>query len=224
MSNEAVIIPSITGDAVGAIEIDAVLEETHTLANTVTDHPVEQGYNITDHSRPEPDTVTMRCFISNTPLSTTQQTRSIDAGDTKNTQFTSNTQQDVKIGDTNGRGNNAYEKLKKLRVTGALVQIVTSLTVYKVTSTEGMIITSISIPRTAENFDGLEFSISFKQIRIVRNRSTTDVKQKEKQTRKPTKEGSKPTQDAPVDNRGALEKIVENNDTLTKLVPIGSGF
>jgi hypothetical protein len=50
------------------VVVDACISEQHTLANTLTDHPVEQGFNVTDHSRPEPRKITLECYQSNTPL------------------------------------------------------------------------------------------------------------------------------------------------------------
>jgi hypothetical protein len=49
------------------IEVDAVTREAHQMPNDVTDHPVETGSNISDHIRPQPNTLTLDCVISNAP-------------------------------------------------------------------------------------------------------------------------------------------------------------
>lgn len=187
---------------IDVIEIDSCLDETHTMDNTVTDHPVEEGFNISDHSRPNPDKVTLRCFVSNTPLSADQRTRAVRQGDID---FETSAAQGVEIGAVDGRGNDAYRKLAKLRQEGTLVEVVTSLKTYGTTATEGMTIESISIPRTRQNYDGLEFSISLKQIRIVRNRSTTQ--QVDKRTRKKKKEGAKTAEKPPEKKVTALKQL-----------------
>lgn len=199
---------------IDTIEIDSCLDESHQLTNTVTDHPVEEGFNVSDHSRPNPDLVTLRCFVSNTPLSTEQKTRAVRQGDID---FNTTAASGVQIGAVDGRGANAYTKLKKLRDEGTLIEVVTTLRTYGVSATEGMMIESITIPRTRENFDGLEFSINLKQIRIVKNRQTTDQKQKEKNTRKEKKEGQKTTSE-PVDKRSALAKDYDNNGVSKKII------
>lgn len=176
---------------VDTIDIDSCLEENHTLANTVTDHPVEEGVNITDHVRPNPDTVQLRCFVSNTPLSTEQRARAIRAGDVD---FRTTAETGTEIGATDGRGANAYARLKKLRNEGSFIEVVTTLCTYGTTANEGMVIENLGIPRSKENYDGLEFVLQLKQIKIVRNRRTTDRRQKEKHTRKEKKEGQKPVQ------------------------------
>lgn len=147
------------------IDIDACIEETHELSNTVTDHPVEQGFNISDHSRPDPDVVTLRCFVSNTPLSTEQTKTSVKEG-----AVSFDTTAPEVIGN---RGKDTFDKLKKLRDDGTLIAVVTTLKTYAVSSTEGMIVQKISIPRTTKNYDGLEFSMTLKQIRIVLNKQTS---------------------------------------------------
>lgn len=162
---------------VETIEIDSCLEETHDLTNTVTDHPVEDGFDVSDHSRPDPDQVKLRCFISNTPLSVEQQLRSIRAGDTT---FDTTATGPVTIGAVGGRGDKNFVALKKLRDEGTFIQVVTTLKTYGLSATQGMAITAISVPRTRQNYDGLEFTISLKQIRIVKNRSTQDSKRKQK--------------------------------------------
>lgn len=185
MSERAVILVR-KKTKIDTIDIDSCLDESHELTNTVTDHPVEEGFNATDHSRPNPDRVTLRCFVSNTPLSAEQVKSSVRSG---NVTFETTAPRVVE-----GRGNQAYTQLKKLRDEGTLIEVVTTLRTYGVSKSEGMMIESISIPRTRFNYDGLEFSITLKQVRIVRNKQTRDVKQKDKRTRPKKKEGSKPTE------------------------------
>lgn len=197
--------------AIDTIEIDACLDESHTLANTVTDHPVEDGANISDHSRPNPDVVSLHCYVSNTPLSVTQVKRSVRSGDVS---FTTSAEAEARPSpsEISGRGQSAYLKLLKLRNEGTLIQVVTSLRTYGLSSTEGMMIQDITIPRSRENFDGLEFTVNLKQVRIVKNRQTTDQKQKDPQTRKKNKKGQKLTEDVQYgpqeQKKTALQKIL----------------
>lgn len=51
-----------------SITLDASLHEQHTGTATITDHPVEQGSNIADHIRPDPDMLTIEGVVSNQPL------------------------------------------------------------------------------------------------------------------------------------------------------------
>lgn len=47
---------------------DVTTEEQHHLKAEVTEHPVEEGINVTDNVRPEADSLSLTCFISNTPI------------------------------------------------------------------------------------------------------------------------------------------------------------
>ncbi len=188
---------------IDVIEIDACLDETHTLENTVTDHPVEEGYNITDHVRPNPDRVTLRCFVSNTPLSAQQ----VKTAVRENSVDFETTAPETIV----GRGDDTYKKLARLRAEGDLIEVVTTLRTYGVSSTEGMAIESISIPRTRQNYDGLEFTINLKQVRIVQNRSSRQTKAKDKRKRPKKKEGTKPTQ-PPAKKGSVLSQIDDSSD------------
>ena len=60
---------SIIGPAQGPVLMifDALLEETHTLQNTLTENPVE-GSTVVDHIIVRPDEVSFRAVVSNHPL------------------------------------------------------------------------------------------------------------------------------------------------------------
>jgi hypothetical protein len=172
---------------VDTVQVDACSDESHQLNNTITDHPVEEGFNVTDHSRPDPDVVTLRCFVSNTPLSAQQATRAVQEGSVR---FDTTSTAGVTIGNQTGRGQEAFARLKKLRDGGTLIKVITTLRTYESSATEGMAIQSLSISRTAKNYDGLEFSVTLKQVRIVRNKKTSDKRNKDKRTGKKKKQGN----------------------------------
>jgi hypothetical protein len=153
-------------------DIDCVLEESHSFTNMVTDHPVENGAHISDHSRPEPDKLTMRCFISNTPLSEEQAKDAKRSLSKRDVTVDGVTFQTTAIDYIDGRAQNALAKLEKMRQEGALITVATALKTYGVKDNEGMMIESISIPVTKESFDGLEFTLSLKMVKLVTNRTT----------------------------------------------------
>lgn len=202
------------------IVIDSCREETHTLTNTITDHPVEQGFNISDHVRPEPDMLTLTCFVSNTPLNREQQTRSVQEG---SVQFETTSSEGRQIGAVGGRGEKAFERLKKLRDEGTLVSIYTPLRNYGVTQTEGMVIQSLTIPRTRENFDGLEFSVTFKQVRIVRNRQTKVPVSSDKRVPPRQKQGAKVPKEEEIKSN-AIQVLEAGSESGNSSISGGSNF
>ena len=166
-----VIVPRQPFDTkIGDIVVDASIAETHVLENEITDHPVEQGANISDHSRPMPDSFTMECVVSNTPILP-------DAAG-------------ARPENKPGRAKATYEALKKLRDEGTLIDVVTSLVTYK-----SMVVKSVSIPRDAKTSDCLKFSITLKQIRVVKNKLTALVKAAAPQTHKKAGTGKQTPED-----------------------------
>lgn len=59
---------SRTPNRIGALIIEATLVENHSLDSTVTEQPVENGANVSDHIITKPPRVTIDGFISNTPV------------------------------------------------------------------------------------------------------------------------------------------------------------
>lgn len=188
MANRAIFVTKMESDN-GTVSVDSCLDETHTLVSTITDHPVEEGFNVTDHSRPEPERVSLRCFVSNTPLSTEQVARSIRQGIVAFTTSASDSR-NLSVKGIDGRGRATFDQLERMRVNGELLKVVTTLRTYAKSDTEGMMIESLTIPRTRTNYDGLEFTVNLKRIRIVRNASSTQ-KNTDKRTRRKKKQGQK---------------------------------
>lgn len=48
-------------------QFDSLIAETHEDTLTITDHPVEEGVDVSDHAREEPTRLTLEGFISNVP-------------------------------------------------------------------------------------------------------------------------------------------------------------
>lgn len=183
----------ITSDTT-VVQMHAVPSEQHTLANTITDHPVEEGFNASDHSRPNPDLVTMDCRISNTPLSSQQATEAVKAGAFTVQTTVAAAQAAGAVGATDGYAQGEWAKLKRLRDVGAIVTVSTTMGDY-----DSMAIESISLPRTAKNYDGVAFSISFKKIRVVQNKLTRGVVSTDKRVGKKKSTGNKTPKDGAAD-------------------------
>lgn len=56
------------GDGEGQLHFDVVMTEDHEFTAEVTDHNVEQGSDIVDNVRPNPSSITLDVFVSNTPI------------------------------------------------------------------------------------------------------------------------------------------------------------
>lgn len=178
-----------------SLTVDAVLTETHTFSNTVTDHPVEEGMNISDHVRKNPDGLVLECFISNTPLGSTGASRQVEQNGVKwNTKVPSASENAKRRGE-------AFDKLKKLMDDGTLCKVVTNLRTYT-----NMELVDLTLPVTTKSFHGLQFTATFKLVRIVET-SSARGSAKAPQTSGKKNGGSKPL--APVDDTAPLKKIAK---------------
>lgn len=157
---ETTLLYTVKRAQIDSIELDAAISENHTGNVEVTEHPVESGFNITDHARPSAETLQIEGFISNTPIpfggdSDTHTSSYTDASG-RVFEWQSKSQGDA------DRAGIAYSALLDLKNTGALIAVVTSLREY-----DDMVITALSVPRDAQTGNGLRFSMSLKQVRLV---------------------------------------------------------
>lgn len=193
---------------IDSIELGCSISETHTSKVEVTEHPVEEGFAVTDHARPMPDEVSIEGLVTDTPLSRAQQRRTVEAfGIT----FESASEAEHIRGQP-GYAAQAYAKLLDLHDHPRLITIVTELRRY-----ENMLMTSLAVPRNKDVGDSLRFTASFKTVRIVSNKLTvakktrtapkkvSTGKQVTKKTEEPTRKKSIAFQLA--DSLGLLDKL-----------------
>jgi hypothetical protein len=129
--------------------LDVSESENHAGDVDATDHPVEQGANITDHLRPKPRTLSITGMVSNAPI--------VDNSDGNAGPFN--------LGEP-GPAEDAYNALEARRVAGKLHTVNTKLNSY-----QNMALMSVSEPRTAQTGDVLEFTLQFKEILIAFNQT-----------------------------------------------------
>jgi hypothetical protein len=145
------------------VEFDASVSEQHDGSSTVTDHPVEDGVDITDHVRKEPDGLTMNVIVSNhQPI----MVRSINAEPAS------------PGGDPGSRAEDAYRYLKDVKDKGLVVRASTTLRDYK-----DMIITSLGVSRDAPTGNMVNMTITLREIQIATT-ETTDVPEPTNPSRK----------------------------------------
>lgn len=131
---------------IGGIVIDGYLEETHIRKSKVTRYPIEQGSDITDHIKNDPDGVIINGVVTNTPLLT-----SVILG--------------VPLGD---RVTEVLQALERIRSEKQLVSVVTSLKVYN-----NMAIEDFAPVKNTTTGQSMEFSITLTNVIKVTNQTTT---------------------------------------------------
>lgn len=167
------------------------LSHEHGLAATPTDHPVEDGSDVTDHVKLELETFSSLCHISNALISpmATHMGGAVDGS--ASVQVPSGSMLVQGLSERVDRVQLVYEALRVLRTSKKIVTIVTPLRRY-----ESMIITSLSFP--VDNREGIKFQLDAREVRIAT--STTANVPQPAQTRgnRRANAGTQPTQANPL--------------------------
>ena len=163
----------------GALElmkIDATLEEGHSLSMQVTDHEVEDGSNISDHTIRTSDSLTLRGVVSDDPISLFQAATGNIAGvvggivggkfgnlaGTIATGATSKIASSLFENSEEKRSALAWSALEYAQREAIPLTIVTALKSYT-----NMMLENVSAPITSRNSRGLEFSATFNKVNII---------------------------------------------------------
>lgn len=134
--------------------IDCVATETHQLDTDVTDHPVEEGADVSDNARAKPRILTLsNAIVSNTPLGILAQVRSINVDDDGNL-----------VRNQLMPSDDARARLEAIRDAREPVTVETSTRTY-----DNMIMQTLNIPKDAKTGNALVFTAVFKEVIIVAN-------------------------------------------------------
>lgn len=126
------------GNDYGNIELDAALDENHEWSAEATSNPVEVGAPVTDHVIDQSDKLKIKGFVTDTPLTASQSVGQIS------------------------RSQEVFDLLYEL------IKLKEPMTVYtKHKIYDDMVMTNVTIPRTAGVGEAIEFSAEFINIRKV---------------------------------------------------------
>jgi hypothetical protein len=197
-----------------ALYFDLTVEEKLESTLQITDHPVEDGPDISDNAKMELDKFSLRIFVSNAPLSdpngwyggTTQQQFTVPAPPALGIGAL---EQVVEASLTQGQPGiqvqmlqwNApidavqatLDRLTWLQTSKTLMQVVTSKRRYN-----NALLMKVSFSRTSQDGSGGSFQLEFKQIRLVQLAFTASPLPAQPRGNPPVSKGKKPpTPDPP---------------------------
>jgi hypothetical protein len=154
----------------------------------ITEHPVEQGANISDHIRPKPRIITIEGLISNTPILSVEESGFA-----------------TYLPDEPGPAAAAYAMLENRRRGGFLHTLVLPLD-----TIQALALKRVSQPKDRTTGDALRFSLTFQEIVIVTN-STTVVATATPQTQGTRNKGTDTTTSAtPTEDQNDAARTVSN--------------
>lgn len=138
-------INAMFGNQYGNIELDATLDENHEWAAEATSNPVEQGAPVTDHVIEQSDKLRIRGFVTDTPLTASASVQGV-----------------VNSGAVGNRTQGVFELLNQLIKLREPMSVYTKHKVY-----DDMVLTAVTIPRSAADGEAIEFTAEFVHVRKV---------------------------------------------------------
>ncbi len=135
---------------IGIVQLDASIDEVHTDDAEITDHPVEEGSDISDHIRKLPPTIQINGIVTDTPIA-------FLASATASSPLTTNI-----IPSLGTRSFDAYQELLTVMEMGETVDVITSLRDYEL-----MAIKNLSVNRNKDKGKCLDVTITLRQITIA---------------------------------------------------------
>lgn len=168
------------------IELDAAVSEEHASESQITDHPVEEGADITDHVRRQPRRLVVNGWFSNHPI----------------LKLASENAQGIAGGDPQTRAQDAFAELERIKDAGTLVAVRTTLKTY-----ESMIITSLSAPRDARRGSTLDVTIGLREI-VTATTELVEPPEPVVQSKKPRQNvGRQQTRESPPENEAKQQSL-----------------
>ena len=127
------------------IAFDATVSERHQSKLVVTEHPVENGANVADHARKEPDVLDINGIISNHPILLN---------------FDESLRPSVVGTSPFERAQSAFDEFQRLQNIAALLTVATETRTY-----ENMMITSLAAPKDAAKRFILYIALTLREFR-----------------------------------------------------------
>lgn len=143
------------------------ISRTHESTSTPTDHPVEDGADVTDHIKLEPDKLAVEAFVSNS-LYQADTTNMDGARETPTAIDLPGGKSATVVGfsSTFNRVSSVYEELRNMQAARTVCVVQTPLRRHS-----DMCLTRLSAPVT--NSDGIRFSLELRYIRLVQTETAS---------------------------------------------------
>lgn len=138
---------------IGELNLDACIDETHTFSSTITQFPIENGSNVSDHIFNSPDKLSIHGIVSDYPLP-----ERINGNKADYQRVNGNVNYSI--------AQDTLDYLLKIRSDKKLVTVITLLKRYS-----QMAIKDIKIPRNAKIGGALELTIDFEQFTTAESES-----------------------------------------------------
>lgn len=179
--------------ALQRLDFDASVRESYEASGEATEHAVERGASISDHVKPNADTLTLEAIVTNGPIvapshqadgaTASVGPRTITVG---NQRVTVNV---VQFSTQFDRVRNVDRLLRTLKEAGQLLTVYTGLR-----AIEDVVIERVAVERTSETGQSLHLTLGLKRLRIA----STQRVAAPRRARRRQQRGPQPTAPAPL--------------------------
>ena len=153
---------------IGVLELDATVHETHDYTNTLTEFPVEKGFNISDHVIRIPEKLTMEGFITNTPVPLSSNLKPLKGEDAQVNRVESALEILLDLAGLPPASKNTDDVTTNALFPKVIDIVETGLRQYK-----NMVITHITIPRDKDTGETLRFTCEMRHVITVLTETVT---------------------------------------------------
>ena len=186
-----------TQKAIGGIQLDAVISESHVNEVSLTNNPVEFGAEITDNAVVQPKQINILAEVSDTPLGVAALGQIVDL---VTGLFGTSTIENIT------RSNAAYNAVIQLQEEREPIEIQTKLRLYT-----DMIITNVGVQQDKNTSRIVRMSIDLQQV-IITESEIVQLSEEQLQ------QGSAQEQRSPADKKGRKETVDPSNATETSVL------
>ena len=192
-----------TKKSIGGIELDAVLNESHSNRVRLTKNPIELGSDITDHAVVEPDILTIVAQVSDTPLGTAAFGQIVDL---ITGLFGTSTSDNLT------RSSAAYKAMSQLMKLKEPIEVQTKLKLY-----QNMVITSLSVAQDKDTSRVALMNITLEEA-IITESQVIPLSSDQLGDGSPTEQGTSP------EKRGRLEPVTPPAKTEKSIAKTIAGW
>lgn len=183
--------------SLGGIQLDSVIEESHDNTVQLTQNPVEDGVDISDHAIVRPKKVRLKAIVTDSPLGAAAFTQIIDS---ITSLFGSSTESNIT------RSQQAYKLLVLLMENREPIVVTTRLVVY-----DNMVITSIKVTQDKDTSRAVFLDIGLEQVIITESQIIAVPSQN-------LQEGQTREQASPVVDAGRKEPVTPTEETNSSVL------
>ena len=204
---------------IGVLEFDATIHESHEYTNTITEFPVEKGFNISDHIIRQPEKLTMEGFVTNTPIPRSSDLAPLDGADAQQNRVETALEQLLDLAGLPSPTKNTSDVESNTLFPKLIDVVETGLRQYK-----NMVITRITIPRDRNTGETMQFTCEMRHLITVMTETVIMQNVSELNGRAPNASTQAPDESKKGAQVNPTINSTKNNKLTSWMASLGNAF